>query len=135
MRNPGPSRKDLRRKQTNYCRKSVRAKSFLRDVLASGPEAANDVMERGKQGGYSERTLKRAKKGLGVQSVKSGEDEDQKWYWHLPQSVPVPSQEDRDQSVGTVDPLDPIPASASVPDAPDRDKDPDGYLEWRMQQI
>ena len=23
MRNPGPSRKDLRRKQTNYCRKSV----------------------------------------------------------------------------------------------------------------
>ena len=25
MRNPGPSRKDLRRKQTNYCRKSVKA--------------------------------------------------------------------------------------------------------------
>ena len=24
MRNPGPSRKDLRRKRTNYCRKSVK---------------------------------------------------------------------------------------------------------------
>jgi hypothetical protein len=110
-----------------------KAKAFIKDVLASGPEAANDVIERGKQEGLSERTLKRAKMDLGVQSVKSGEGKDQKWLWQLPASVPVASGEDRDHSVGTVGPLDPLPAPAS--DSLDSDDDAEAYFEWEMQQV
>ena len=33
MANPGPSRKDLRRKRANYCRKSVKARGMLDDTL------------------------------------------------------------------------------------------------------
>lgn len=112
-----------------------RAKAFLLDVLASGPGATNDVMEGGKQEGFSERTLKRAKKDLGVQSAKSGDDEGQKWYWQLRPSVPVAPEEDREQSVGTVGPLDPLPAPEPATDAPDCNKDPDAYLVWQIEQI
>lgn len=58
------------------------AKSFLLQVLADGPVAASQIFREARDAGHSEKTLKRAKKELGVHSAKSGMSE--KWRWELP---------------------------------------------------
>src|SRR2546426_2232815 len=58
---------------------------FLRDLLADGQVAANDMFQAGRQNGLSEATLKRAKRRLGIQPVKVGKPGERgKWYWYLP---------------------------------------------------
>jgi hypothetical protein len=59
------------------------AKDFLSSALAQGARPAKDVEAEARQEGISERTLKRAKKVLGVQSRKSGMSDG--WEWSLPE--------------------------------------------------
>jgi putative DNA primase/helicase len=58
------------------------AKEFLRDLLANGRIDAKDGEEAAEANGIAERTLKRAKKELGVKSEKNGFDGG--WTWALP---------------------------------------------------
>jgi hypothetical protein len=60
---------------------------FLLDVLAEGPLAAKEVFRRGSDAGISSRTLKRAKKDAGVQTLKQGMGGG--WLWFLPGHTPV----------------------------------------------
>jgi len=57
------------------------AKTFLRRELEDGPVSAKEITERAKTLGVAERTLKRAKRDLGVESVK-GEFKGG-WAWRL----------------------------------------------------
>ncbi len=111
-----------------------RAKSFLRDLLARGPVAATDVLERGKQAGLSQRTLKRAKDDLGVDSKKSGDVNDRRWFWRLPSSVPASTEEDRALDLGTDGPLGPLPEPSNVPEELDWLADEDFDDSWMDQE-
>jgi len=59
------------------------AKDFLSSALAQGARPAKDVEAEARQEGISERTLKRAKKELRVQSRKCGMTG--AWEWSLPE--------------------------------------------------
>ena len=60
------------------------AREFLLDRLEAGPVKANDIVDEAKQDGIAERTLKRAKKELGIKSRKTPSKFDGEWYWELP---------------------------------------------------
>ena len=75
------------------------AKGFLLEELAEGPVAAERVKEDAHGAGVSERTLKRAKRALGVVSEKEG---DGSWSWVLPEGE---SQGGQATTLGTVGPL------------------------------
>ena len=55
---------------------------FLATALEDGPVAAEEVKERAKADGISEKTLKRAKGTLGVESYQMAG----KWYWRMPET-------------------------------------------------
>ncbi len=58
------------------------AAEWLNEFLAKGPVPSADVIETGKQFGFSERTLRRASKEIGVQPKK--ESFDGPWMWQFP---------------------------------------------------
>ncbi len=60
------------------------AAAFLRDALEFEPLPAKVVQARAREAGISERTLKRAKAQLGVESVKTGFGDAARWLWTLP---------------------------------------------------
>jgi hypothetical protein len=60
------------------------AGSFLRRILAKGSLSSNEIARRAIAGGYSKRTIARAKKALGISAVRTGRH----WAWRLPPSVP-----------------------------------------------
>ena len=55
----------------------------LYSLLADGGVLANEVIRQAKTNGISERTLKRAKKYLRVESAKKGSGLGSRWFWHL----------------------------------------------------
>jgi hypothetical protein len=57
------------------------AVEFLRDALANGPRPAKELFSDARDAGHSKRTIERAKREIGVQSVKSGIDTG--WLWTL----------------------------------------------------
>ena len=57
------------------------AREFLLDRLEAGPRKAEDLLDEAKQEGIVEKTLRRAKKELGVKSRKTSSGE---WLWELP---------------------------------------------------
>jgi putative DNA primase/helicase len=59
---------------------SDEAAAFLRDVLADGPVTAKQVLAEARDAGIAEKTLKRAKKRLGIASIKQAD----RWTWELP---------------------------------------------------
>lgn len=61
------------------------AEAFLRRELANGPVPANAIRERADLAGIAERTLKRAKKDLGIEASKAGMSGG--WTWALPKGV------------------------------------------------
>ena len=61
--------------------KLVIAKTFLLATLSEGPVKAAEVSDAATRSGITEKTLNRAKKELGVVSVKNGKDG--KWYWEV----------------------------------------------------
>jgi archaellum biogenesis ATPase FlaH len=74
------------------------AKEFLLQHLTEGLVAAEEVKEDARGAGISERTLKRAKKEMGVGSRKRGDV----WYW---ESAQEGREGGRSSTVGTVGPL------------------------------
>jgi hypothetical protein len=54
---------------------------FLTELLAAGPVRTAEVMSQARGQGFSERTLRRAKKKLGV--VANRKDESGAWQWDL----------------------------------------------------
>ena len=52
---------------------------FLSELLSNGPMDAEDAQEQYVGAGYTESTIRRAKKDLGVMSTKKGKG----WLWHL----------------------------------------------------
>jgi hypothetical protein len=80
------------------------ARAFLLEELADGPMAAELTKKDARSVGVSERTLKRAKRELGVKSRKEG---DGSWSWMLPPSGDAEgSQSPTPGTLGTVGPLD-----------------------------
>lgn len=61
------------------------AKQFLQKLLASGRVPQQFVIRESKKQGFSEKTLRRAKKDLGIKSLHEGQGRDTKWYWSLPE--------------------------------------------------
>ena len=63
---------------------------FLADLLADGPVNSKQVMSDARQAGVAERTLHRAKKELGVESLReampSGKHH---WVWRLPPTITI----------------------------------------------
>jgi hypothetical protein len=57
------------------------ALAFLQDLVGAGPVAATEVRERAETAGVAVRTLKRAKRRLGVRSMRRGTG----WFWSVPQ--------------------------------------------------
>jgi AAA domain len=63
------------------------ATGFLSDVLANGPVPSTEVIEEAKNAGIAEKTLRRAKKVLGVVASREGEAGRRgagRWLWKLP---------------------------------------------------
>lgn len=58
------------------------AKEWLRELLKDGPVPASEVWERVKADGLCEKTVKAAKKELGVETKKSG-GAGAGWVWYL----------------------------------------------------
>src|SRR5262245_22283732 len=59
------------------------AKEFLLERLEGGPVKADDIIEEAKQEGIAEKTLRSAKKELGIKSRRKG-GSDGEWFWELP---------------------------------------------------
>lgn len=59
------------------------AKTWLRDVLADGPLSAKEIFRLAAQAGIAERTLKRAKRELGIRSQRSGFGREGGYSWGL----------------------------------------------------
>lgn len=55
------------------------AEDFLQEILAGGDAAAADIMVWAQENGISEKTLRRAKKNLGVKATRK----DERWIWSL----------------------------------------------------
>ena len=60
------------------------AMEFLKELLASVPVRTSEVMSQARGQGFSERTLRRAKKKLGV--IANRGDDGKAWKWALPAS-------------------------------------------------
>ena len=75
------------------------ARAFLRELLADGPVAARTVQDEATDAGIATRTLKRAKKALGITSERS----DGAWSWVMPSGPTVPTGPDT--VPGTLGPL------------------------------
>jgi putative DNA primase/helicase len=59
----------------------IEAEKFLRHVLADGPMRATEVLDLASDRGIAERTLRRAKADIGVDSFRK---DDEWWWWWLP---------------------------------------------------
>ena len=57
------------------------ARGFLLALLADGPMPAKQIMREAHEAGHAERTIKRAKKALGIEARKAGMKDP--WLWHL----------------------------------------------------
>jgi hypothetical protein len=73
------------------------AKAWLLDTLKNGPVAADVVFDMASQGGFSDRTINRVKKQLGIMSERRGFGGHGKSYWRLPDS-----NNDHENSHGTL---------------------------------
>ena len=69
----------------------VEARKFLRELLADGPHRASEVYELADDADISTKTLKRAKKDLGIDSFqRKTEDGKPEWWWVLPEEEEQP---------------------------------------------
>jgi putative DNA primase/helicase len=64
---------------------------FLRDVLEAGPLPTKEIEAEAKDAGISWRTIKRAKKDLGVEAYREPSAEGAmrggQWWWRLPKGA------------------------------------------------
>ena len=66
------------------------AKSWLASLLASGPMPSTDVIAAAKQNGFSEPTVRRAKKKIQASSIKQINDD--RWWWAIGTAGPSTAQ-------------------------------------------
>jgi putative DNA primase/helicase len=71
------------------------AEDFLRDILATGPRPATEVLAEAKGAGLAERTVRRALKSVGIKPYRKAESGDGlgksgRWYWSLPNTAEAP---------------------------------------------
>ncbi len=60
------------------------AKEFLKNILKNGPVASVEVFQRGRANGYSDSTIRRAQKSLGIKSLRqNGFSSEGRWIWAL----------------------------------------------------
>jgi len=71
--------------QTGGRKEGVRGQAlrFLRDLLADGPHAAKEVFRLAEDDGLPEKTVRRAKDDLDVETYQEG----RQWWWRLPERV------------------------------------------------
>lgn len=70
------------------------AEDYLRQALADGPVPAKQVLREASEAGIAEKTLRRAKAGLGIRAVKQqveGKRGAAGWLWELPNEIQVPN--------------------------------------------
>ncbi|MGI8642288.1 MAG: AAA family ATPase [Pyrinomonadaceae bacterium] len=77
------------------------AVEFLKEVLSDGEKYSKDIYSEARQNGISERTLKRAKTALNVESRKEGFNPT-KWFWKLPEECHEEPEECHENRVGTL---------------------------------
>lgn len=70
---------------------------FLKEILLNGAVPTKEIFAQAAAQGYSERTLRRARKALGVLSFHNSSGS---WAWHLP---------DDPDMVSPPNPTDPVP--------------------------
>lgn len=58
--------------------------TWLKEALSDGPIPSTDIFRMAKANNIAEKTLRRAKERIGVQSFKEGMAQEGKWYWRLP---------------------------------------------------
>jgi hypothetical protein len=90
------------------------AKEFLNTLLASGPVPAKRVYAEGREAGHSERTIKRAKKYLGVVASKEGMKGP--WFWALPSKEAKTPKKDEGVQPVCVAPFDLLRESGPLRD-------------------
>ena len=74
--------------------KRDQAAEWLKETLAKGPVPQKEIARLSESEGIAERTLERAKKGIGVTSSNKGFGADGGWSWIPPDhSVPIPPSE------------------------------------------
>jgi hypothetical protein len=74
----GPLRPSLGSKKKSALEEAA---EFLREELAEGPVPSKELLKKAKAEGISEKTLRRAKSLLGVESKMQGRE---RWVWMLP---------------------------------------------------
>ena len=104
---------------------SSEASDWLRHQLAAGPQKANDLLQAAKRDGISIKSLRTARKKLGVQSTKGAFAGG--WVWHLPGATPVATHSGPDGGTEEVD-------GTPVPDPSREDHEPD-QVSTRLHEL
>ena len=63
------------------------AVEFLRAELAEGPRLQDEIIRAAGKCGHAEKTLRRAKKALRIESRKSGFGSASEWRWVMPEGA------------------------------------------------
>jgi putative DNA primase/helicase len=71
------------------------AREFLLERVEAGPANSDDLIEEAKQESIAEKTLRRAKKELGIKSRKEHGRTDGAWLWELPKVAATPYKRER----------------------------------------
>ncbi len=79
------------------------AREFLGSLLKAGPMPAKRVYAEAREAGYSERTVRRAQKALGVEAVKEGMQAG--WQWWLPTKAAKNAEDGQTNNVDAFDDL------------------------------
>jgi len=82
------------------------AVAWLKDALADGPLASEELFARAKADGFAHKTLERAKKQLCIRPWRAGQGKEMAWFWELPAGACSPTEQD--------DPASREPAAASL---------------------
>ena len=80
------------------------AKEFLEDLLANGALAQKEVLKRAGIDGFTQATVRRAKKALGIKSAKTRFSGG--WSWELPTKVLNNAEDAHPQNVSTLGEID-----------------------------
>ncbi|MCC7101222.1 MAG: AAA family ATPase [Rubrivivax sp.] len=88
---------------------------FLKTELANGQQPSMAVLGNARKAGHAERTLKRAKRDLGVQATKQKEG----WFWSLPDKSAKDAKGAKSASPESVAPLAPLRPRTTANNPPD----------------
>ena len=83
-----------RRKDADASSLRDEVRTWLEDYLGDGACSQKAVIAQAKLLGYSEATVRRARKALGIKSEKAGFGKDGGWSWKLPSKGAQPSSKD-----------------------------------------